>query len=100
MAEDAVIAERFAMVRGDDHDRVVEEPLALELVEQPAELFIEESDAIVVAVAGHLDVPLRRIALVHRHVIEEELVIPPGPGPDPEAAPNPGGGMYGSWASK
>ena len=53
MAEDAMIAERFAVVRGDDHQRVVEQPLALELVEQAPELFIEEGDAIVVAVARH-----------------------------------------------
>ena len=59
VAEEGMLAELFAMVRGDDHVGVAEKPLALQLVEQAAELFIEESDAIVVAVAGHPDVPFR-----------------------------------------
>ena len=79
----------------------VEQPLALELAEQPTELFIEESDAIVVAVAGHQEVPLRRSRLVHRDIIEEELGNPAGPrAAIPKRPANPGGGTNGSWASK
>ena len=51
-----MIAEGFAMVGGDDHIRVVEKPLGLELREQAIKLFIEETDAIVVAVVGHPEV--------------------------------------------
>ena len=86
MAEGTMIAERFPMVRGDDHHGVVEEPPSSQVLEQPAELFIEEGDAIVVAVAGHLEVPFHRRRLVHPHVIEQEVVLSGGPGPDPEAA--------------
>ena len=61
-----MIAERFSVVRGDDHQCVVEESSSLQLVEQPTELFIEERDAIVVAVAGQQDVPfLTTELLVH-----------------------------------
>ena len=41
MAEDAMIAERFPVVRGDDHQRVVQQPLAAQRLEQPPELVIE-----------------------------------------------------------
>ncbi len=40
MAEDAMIAERFPVVRGDDHQRVVQEPLTAKIVEQPPELVV------------------------------------------------------------
>ena len=60
-----MIAERFPVVPGDDHQRVVEQPLASERVEQPPELVIEEGDAIVVAVPRHQDVPDLFPVLVH-----------------------------------
>ena len=101
MAEVAMIAERFPVVRGDDHQRVVEKPLALELVEQPPELFIEEGDAIVVAVAGHRDVPYP-----HRvHASSPDNRTGTGNrrgvwGRIPKRPAYPAGGTYGSWASK
>src|SRR6185312_7487382 len=82
----AVITERFSMVRGDDHHRVFEEPLTAQVVEQATELLVEKRDAIVVAVAGHLDVPLLQQLLIDQHVIEEVMVILRSPGPDPEPA--------------
>ena len=56
------------------------------VVEQPAEFIIEESDAIVVAIAGQLNVPFHGRVVVHPHITEQEIVIPRRPGPDPEAA--------------
>ncbi len=67
MAEMPMIAERFPMIRGDDHDRVVEKPLAAELAEQPTELLIEENDTIVVAIACQLDIPFRRQPVLPGH---------------------------------
>ena len=58
----------------------------LQLVEQPPELFIEESEAIVVAVTDHLDVTCPHPGLVRPHVIEEIPVIPKCLGPDTETA--------------
>ena len=57
VAEHAMIAKCLPMIRGDDHNRVVEKPLAFELGQQPTQLFVEESDAIVVAIAGRRDGP-------------------------------------------
>ncbi len=86
MAEAAMIAELLPMVRGDDHHGVVEQPLDSQFLEQPTELFIEEGDAVVVAIAGHLDVPLSGRGILQRHVAQEEGVIPWRFGPDAEAA--------------
>ena len=57
VAEDAMIAEPFPVVRGDDHQRVVQKALGVELVEQPPKLVIKRGDAVIVAVAGHHGVP-------------------------------------------
>ncbi len=85
MAEDTVSAERFPVVRGDDDQRPVEQPLASQLVEQPAELVVQEGDAIVVAVAGHDHVPSRDHGLQVSE-IGQELIIARGPGTDAETA--------------
>ena len=52
VAEELVLAEVFAVVGGDDHQRVVEQAVLVERIEKHAELFIEVRDAVVVGVAG------------------------------------------------
>ncbi len=51
MAEYAgVLAETFAMVRGDDQPGSLQEPATIQLVNQLPELLIEVGDAIVIGV--------------------------------------------------
>ena len=75
MAEVEVLAELLAVVRGDDHVRVLQEPTPLQLVEQATELVVEEGDAIMVTVAGQPDVPPDDPVLVHRREIAKDPVI-------------------------
>ena len=84
--EDLMIAEPLAVVRGDDHHRVVKQPLAGKFIEQLPELLIEESDAVVVAIACHQKVSCSGRILVDVRVVKKELVVPWVLGADPEAA--------------
>ena len=100
VAEEEMLAELFAVVRGDDHVCVPKNPLDFQVLEQATELFIEEGDAIVVTVAGHQDIPFRYQVLVHFHEINKNLAIPWVAGRIPKRPTRPGGAIYGAWASK
>ena len=53
VAENAgVLAETFAMVRGDDQPGLLQNPAPVQLVDQLAELLVEVRDAIVISVGG------------------------------------------------
>ena len=53
VAENAgVLAETFAMVRGDDQPGLLQNPAPLQLVDQLPDLLIEIRDAIVISVGG------------------------------------------------
>ena len=47
-----VLAEAFAMVRGDDQPGSLQSPAVFQFVDQLAELLIEIRDAIVISVGG------------------------------------------------
>ena len=83
VAEGPMIAKRFPVVRRDDHHGVFEESLAVQSVEQTAELRIKKSDAIVVAIVGQLNIPFHIRTVRFRHMTEQEIVIPWRPGTDP-----------------
>ena len=55
VAEEAVLAEVLAVVGGHDHQGVLQQPAALELVEEAAELPVEVGDATLVGVAEQVD---------------------------------------------
>ena len=58
VAENAgVLAETFAVVRGDEQPGIVQNPAPAQLVNQPPELFIEIRDAIVIGVDGECHAP-------------------------------------------
>ena len=53
--EHAVLAELLPVVGRDDHERLLEHPATLELIEQRTDLPIEGGDAVVVCVAGQFN---------------------------------------------
>jgi hypothetical protein len=53
--EQAVLAEAFAVVGGDDQESVVENALAVELIDEGAELVVEIGEAAIVTVAGEAE---------------------------------------------
>ena len=55
-------------------------------VEQATQLLIEGGDAVIVAVAGHLDVPQSEQALDRPHIFHQESMISRELGPDSELA--------------
>ena len=52
MLEQRMVPQRFAVIGKDDHERVIEDAAASQLVEQDAQLIVEVRDAIVVRVAA------------------------------------------------
>ena len=84
MVEHTMLPELFSMVRRDDHQGVLQHANAVELVQQRPDLPVQEGDAIVVTVAGQLHVPGANVSLILIPVVQEHLVISPGPGPEAE----------------
>ena len=77
VAENAgVLAETFAMVRGDDQPGSLQDPAPVQLVDQLAELLIEIRDAIVIGVGGECHALGRDSRLVELPpVLDQEALI-------------------------
>ena len=75
VVEHAMFTELLSVVRGDDHERIAQHSPPVELIEQRADLPIEGRDAVVVGVAGQLDVALAELELVPIPVFQEHPVV-------------------------
>ena len=86
MEVETMVAERFPVVRSDNHHGIFEKPLAIEPVNELPKLIIEECDAIVKRIPSHREVAVQDTLPTRIAVIKQELVIPWRLGPDPETA--------------
>ena len=50
-----VFAEALPVIGGDDHPGLLEEGTAIQLVDQEAELLVQVRDAVIVGIAGEID---------------------------------------------
>ena len=84
MVEHAMLAELLAVIGGDDHERIAEQLAPVELIEELAHSPIEGRDAVVVGIAGQLDVAFAELELVAIPVFDQHGVVAGRFGAEPE----------------
>src|SRR5262249_59705452 len=84
-----MVAEMLAVIRGDDHQGVVEHAPTAEFLEEDTESLVEVRDTIVIDVAGHPDVIVGQLGLLKPRPAPERQAVVAGPGPKSKSGRRP-----------
>ena len=76
MEEQEVIAQVLAVIRGDDHQGIVEHAAPAELLEEDPQPPIKISNAIVINIGSHPHIVVFEFRLVRRVPAEEDQAVP------------------------